>query len=277
MRERPLLCLDPSSAEHGPASRVFLLEGSKVRAWRLIGSVDPRRNPVAAATAAWELSQTGAGNWDAVLFPVTNGPMSRNLALSIASALAPDSIYVPKGSGLAELGWPVGAEEVDLPAEVPSMVLEAQRRARWIEMLESADDHEVDLCSVSVLGSRLGSGRRTDLPEWPGWAEVSGSVLHLVGDMEASDQEVVRFLNMTHASRVSALRSDAYKGLVCSFANQAGDDFGIGVVTSFDPQRFLMRVKSTAVAPAPVRVLKIGTLRLDEDGRELEDLKPWTV
>jgi len=214
---------------------------------------------------------------DVLLGPLGGSVVLFQTAIALAHCLEPDRILVPEGSGLEKLGWPVGAEAVGLPAAFPAMVMEAQRRARWLEAFEEADDHEVDLSQVRIEGARLGSGTRIELRRWDGWSEVAGSVLHLVGERALDDQEASSYLNDAHAQRLSLVSGSAYKGLVCSFASQEGEDFGIGTVREFLPERGIMLVRSTAVAPAPVRILRLGTLRIDDSGRDLGDVKSWAL
>jgi len=266
-----VVCLDPTDADHGPACRAFLLRAGKVRDWRLIGSVDPLRNPIGIFSAAWtHVAQAGQGAVVQLFAPKTS-PVLRQLALAISQRVSAEQILVPLGSGLENMGWPIGAEVIELPAAFPAMVLESQRRARWLEMLEASEMHEIDLADVTIDGARLGSGTRIDLPDWAGWAERTGTVLHMVGEGDLSDGQAARYLDQVHASRISFVSPAEYEGLVCSFSSQEGEDFGIGVVEKFVPERRLMRIRCTAVAPAPVRLLRIGTLRIDSSGRELPD------
>lgn len=274
---RDIVNLDPRNADHGPSCRAFWISGGKVRSWTLIGSVDAARNPVGLLTAAWRLAEKAAPDAIVSLFEVRSTPVLRQLALDLAQALAPTEVLVPQGSGLAGLGWPVGAHEVELPEAFPHMVIEAQRRARWLEMFENSEDHEVSLKEVTTIGARLGSGTRIQLAEWPGWSEVSGGVLHLVGDHEPTDHDIGLMLDHSHAARLSMTSPNDYAGLLCSFAGEDGEDFGIGTVHEFMPERGLLKIRSTAVPPAPVRILRFGTMKLDKSGRESHDLKPWSL
>lgn len=274
---RDWVCLDPRDADHGPPGRVFWLSGGKVKSWRLIGSVDVSRNPVGYVSAAFDLLGKAPGDSVVSLFPVRQTPLYKQLALEIAQIVSPEEIIVPTGSGLFELGWPVGAAEQDSDPGFPQLVLEAQRRARWLEMFENSVEHEVDLRNVSVLGSRLGSGQTVSIKGWLGWAELTGNVLHLVGDQDPTENEVSAMLDLVHANRLSLVSPKAYQGLLCSFSSQTGEDFGIGTIEEFLPERGLLRILCTAVAPAPVRILRLGTLKLDKSGREVIDVKPWSL
>jgi hypothetical protein len=65
--------------------------------------------------------------------------------------------------------------------------------------------------------------------------------------------------------------------LLCSFANQEGEDFGIGMIRGIDFVTGVAQVACTAVPPAPARILRIGGLRVDPNGNELGEARPWQV
>lgn len=271
-----MVCLDPLSADHGPAARAHATVGGRPKAWSFIGSLDSGRQPVrvleAAAQLTWQLP-------DAVVEVQAPRalPFARQFAMAVCRVLRPERILVPEGSGMETWGWPIGAEPVPCPAPLPSMVCEAQRRSRWIEMIEGSVEHVVDLGDVQVEGARLGSGRRIDLDGWDGWAEHLGTTLLIVGDLEPSPRDVSRWLDYVHGQKIVHVRPQEYEGILCSFAGQEGEDFGIGTVTRFLAADGVLVVQATAVAPAPVRILKLGTLRLTPNGREAGEAKPWSL
>ncbi|MBX3112074.1 MAG: hypothetical protein KF857_08705 [Fimbriimonadaceae bacterium] len=271
---RDLLVLDPSVADHGPATRLLLVRAGKVAAWAHIGSPDPFRDPVALLAGAARL--LGQADADAVvqMFPWRSSPLGRHLALNLATMVAPSRVLVPEGSGLAHQPWPVGAEGVDLPEAFPPVVQEAQRRAQWLDLIERAEKHSVDLDQVVVVGSRLGSGEVVDADPY---TEVCGGAALVVTNDPMGDAEVGRVMDSVQADRSVIVSPDRYAGLVCSLARQDGSDFGLGLVSSLDLVRRVVHVRALAVAPAPVRILKVGTLRVDSLGKEIEDLKPWAV
>ena len=89
------------------------------------------------------------------LFSVRESPLSRQLALGLARSIAPDRVLVPHGSGLERMGWPVGAEEVELPDSFPPVVHEAQRRARWMEVAESCEDLALTFLCCPIIPKDL--------------------------------------------------------------------------------------------------------------------------
>ncbi len=275
--DRDCLILDPTDADHGPPARAVLIRGGKVIAWRLIGTLDPQRNPMGLLTAASVLSALLDEGAVVVTFHVRLAPVLRRLALMIAEIVRPTEILVPAGSRLEFEHWPVGADVTELPTGYPQLVKDAQRRARWIELFERCETHEVSIAEVGIEGTRLGSGRKLLHQDYSDYAEVSGGVLHIVSDREPQDSNVARAMDIAHATRMSFVSPDAYRNLVCSFAHQSGEEFGMGKIVEFNPERGVFTILCDAVVPAPVRILRIGSLSVDDDGRELGDARPWTV
>ena len=269
------VCLDPGNADTGPPCRTFRHDGEKTRDWCFSGTTEAVRDPLRTMAAAWRLTADLKPDANILMASPYGGPLARQLALSIAQLLKPKKILVPEGSELESLSWPIGAETVPLPASLPKMVLESQRRARWLELFERAETHTIDLSQVAVEGTRIGSGRKVSLAGWTGWAEATGNTLHLVGQQELDEDKVPQYLDQSHMSRLNVVAAEQYEGLCCSVATQEGEDFGFGTIQKFLPERSQFIVLCDAVAPAPARILKIGSMRIDGLGREMghADLK----
>ncbi len=270
------LSLDPADADHGPPARVTLVSGGVVRAWRFIGSTDPGADPIGLVCAAWSLLNDAPPGTPILAPPVRESPVHRHLALSLAQALRPERIVVPRASGLERWPWPVGAEEADATPDLPPLVRDAQRRARWLELRERATSQIVPLDTVGVLGARFGSGHRFRTTDWEGHAEAGAGTLLLIGDGEP-DEAAGTLMAQSQASRMVVNSPRTYDGLVCAFAHQDGEDFAMGIVDRLDLERREFTVLSDAVPPAPVRLLRLGRLRVDGSGREVGEAKPWTV
>lgn len=272
--EGPVCVADPHLGDFGYPGRVGVLESGKITDWRFVGSLEGTRNPLGLVLGCLDLVR----DWDdgAVIGPVgKDSPASRQLLISLAQGLGVERIVIPKGSGFGGWGWPVGPEEVGVSADFPALVKDAQRRARWLSLIEDSGVHEVVLADVRVMGARLGSGRRVDLGA--GLAEVGGSVLHWVTREEVGEDRISALMNEFHVGRVNLVDPRTYHGTICSFAHEEGRDFGMGVVKRFDEERGVVEILSPAVVPAPVRILKLGSLRVDSQGREIGEHAPWAV
>lgn len=275
--DRDLLVADLANCDFGAPARVSLWRGGKVESWRFIGSTDPQRNPISWLTAVGELAQMMNPHGIILCGAVGANPVSRHLILNLALMIQPAELLVPEQSGLELWPWPVGATIAPVNADYPELVHEAQRRAQWLKLLEDCQEHEVHLSDVKVVGARLGSGDIHSNPDSSDYSEISGDVLHLVTQTKLSDEGIARMLDHTHTARLSMVDPRTYHGLLCSFARENGDDFGMGVIKKFDETRGILTVLNTALPPVPVRILKLGLLRIESGGKELGSLAPWTV
>lgn len=275
--ERDLVVLDPSWSEKGPPARCSIHRGGKTVAWQLVGTLDVQKNPIGWLSAAFRLVAAAAPDAVVLLFPMRVSPVLRQLALSLAQGFAFDEILVPEKSRFELQPWPTGATAVELPNSFLPLVQDAQRRARWLELVEKCQEHVVPLGQVHLVGSRLGSGTRLRHQDLSELAEISGGVLHVVTDRNLPESEVRRAMDVTHATRLSMVSPDSYHGLLCSFCHQSGEDFGMGYVKALDPQAETLTVMCDAVVPAPVRIVRLGLIKIDSGG--IDDLSAdlWTV
>lgn len=218
------------------------------------------------------------------LFPYRPGPLMRQLTGVLAELLSPSQILLSSDAQVDLCDWPVGPEEIDLPAAFPPVVETAQRRAQWLKLLEQCAPHEVPLRNLTIEGARLGSGRVLGEAERINagigaalHAECCGATLFVVAMGEFEDIEVGRALDNTHTSKFQVVRPEQYSGLLCSFARSGGEDFGYGVLDEIDFRRGLAFARTTAVPPTPVQVLRIGGLKLSAEGVEQGEIRPWEV
>jgi polynucleotide 5'-kinase involved in rRNA processing len=166
----------------------------------------------------------------------------------------------------------------------PAVVRNAQRKAHWLKLMESCEEHVIDLDRISIEGARLGSGmpiHHDDLAQFfrgrVVHGETSGGALFLVAKEEPDDDQMARALDHFHCSRAHIANPSEYEGLLCSFAKADGEDFGMGAIIKIDFEARKVYAHSTAVPPAPIRVLRIGSVRVDTAGRELGETRPWQV
>lgn len=280
---RPHLLADPRCADRGTPARVALYRGDRCVAWRFLGALDPARNPIGLLQGLAELLPEAGADAVVELFAPTPTPLARQLAVACAQIAAPAEILVPPDFALPLEGWPVGPQTVELEPAFPAMVRTAQRRARWLELLEQCRDHEVVWRDVSVQGARLGTGRPADEPVRRAlgpevvYAEVAGSTLVTLGPGEPGEEAVARALDLAQAERWIALDPGKFSGRMVAFARADGEPFGLGVIEEMDVAAGVLRIRCTAIPPAPVRILQMGTLRLDGQGREVADDAAWAV
>lgn len=262
-----LLVLDPSEPLYGPPARFVLAKGHRPVWQRFYGSLDAQRAPhVLVAALADALPHLGDQTL-VQIFPYRPTPLLRQLVQLVHGLLRPDRVLIAEGTALDHAGF--DAETVELGASLPPTVQAAQRKAHWLQLLESCEMHEVELANVTVEGTRLGSGTivTRDL-SGALYAERCGSALLAVTDSGSDDAWVGGALDATHTSRAHLFAPDAYDSLLCSFARANGEDFGMGMIREVDWSSRRMRIQCAAVPPAPVKILRLGALRVDENGNE---------
>jgi hypothetical protein len=281
---RDWICLDPAEPDQGPPGRLCLFREDRAIAWRFYGSLDSQRSPQILLAALVQLLEQAAESVVVQLWPNRGTPLIRHVTMLAAQLVKPDEILVPKDSGMDQAGFPVGPEEIELETAFPGMVQNAQRKAHWMKMFETCESHEFDLSRVSVEGARLGSGlaiHADDLTRFFAGkvvhGETAGGGLFLVARDDPEDAEMARALDHFHCTRAHIAHPSDYEGLLCSFAKQHGEDFGMGTIESIDFEAGKVRAHSTAVPPAPVRILRLGALKVDTAGRELGEIRPWQV
>ena len=272
-RNKPVLTFDPSVL---PA-RVTLQRDGSIHAWRFVGTTSPARNPISVMGGSVALSYQANEDWIGFIFDPGQNLILNQLAVELSQALRVTQVIVPKGSGLDAKGWPVGAEPVELEEGYPSMVREAQRRAQWLDVLQASEDHVVELTEVSTLGARLGAGEVVPLDRPDALCWKYGQNLHLVSERPPGEPETARLLSWHKAKTLSHATPVDYEGLVCSLADQEGNDLGIGAIESLEVATGTLKIKNTAVAPAHARLLRLGTTRIDAKGREQGEVKPWSL
>ena len=282
--DQPFICLEPSDPLQSPPGRFTLTVGEKTIAWRFYGSLDAQRAPHILLTALFKLV-AASPQPPIVQFPAYRPyPLLRQTLLAACELFQPERVLVAKGTEIDRNGFTVGPEEVELERSFPPVVVNAQRKAQWIKLADEAITHIIPFDQLTIEGTRLGSGtavraeeiQKLAIPELL-YAETMGSSLLAVSKRDLDEHSLAKLSDHFETHRAVVSAPDSYWGLLCSFARETGEDFGIGFVERVDFAARAIQVRNTAVEGAPVRILRIGTLRLDSAGNELGEVKPWQV
>jgi hypothetical protein len=283
-RGEDFLCLDPADPVQLTPTLLNLFGDGRPKLTRFYGSLDAQRQPHTILAFLGQALLQAEGDLLVQCFAFRPTPVMRQSVQLAAQMLQPDRILIASGTEIDQGGFPVGPEEITLDPALPPMVQHAQRKAQWLKLLEQCERHTVDLRKVSLEGSRLGSGRRLSEEERKKaclgqsvHAEVSGTSLFVVSDADFEEADVARALDFTGCTKAVFAEPGAYRNLLCSFANQQGEDFGFGIITEIDWRSLRAQVLNTSVPPAPVRLMRIGSQRVDAEGRELGEVRPWQV
>ncbi|HYF00176.1 MAG TPA: hypothetical protein VEJ18_14745 [Planctomycetota bacterium] len=276
---RDLFCLDPADPEHDHLARAVLLRGDRRVFTRFYGSLDAQRAPhVLIATLARALPLLAD---DALiqLFAYRETPVLRQATQLVVELLQPERVLAAAG-----IRVPVDATEVELAKGFTPNVQQAQRKAQWLKLREQGEMHEVDLKAVRVEGARLMAGTVLDATTRAAaglqsamHAERQGNTLFAVVPYDPEEVEIGRAMDTAGCSRAVFAHPETYEGLLCGFARGRGEDFGTGFIESIDWTSLRAKILCDAVAPAPVQTLRLGALRVDADGNERGEVRPWQV
>lgn len=278
-----LVVLDPFDPTYGPATVLRLVREERTTWSRLYGSLDPRRAPHVLLAFLAEALARAEEDVTVRLFAYRPTPLLRQTAMLAASVLRPDRIVVAEGTEIDLDGFPIGPEVMPIEPGFPTMVQEAMRKAQWMRMLEASASHPILLSETTLEGSRLGSGvplaleerKRAGL-EGAAHVERTGRSL-LIVHPDLDERGIARALDVTHATKATLVSPRAYEGLILAFVRPGGEEFGHGRVERIDWENGVLYAQCTAVPPVPVRILRLGSLRLDAKGVERGEARVWEV
>lgn len=279
-----VLCLDPADTDYGLPARLTLYTGDRVSKWRFLGSLHASRSPHSLLLSLHELMKDAPDRLLIQLFPYRPSPLLRQLAIQVAQAIQPTRIVLTDDLAIDARGWPIGPEVIEAPKGYPPMVRHAQRKARWLKLIDDCEPHEIRLREVGLEGARLGSGTEIDRSQYGKLSlenalrvEVCGASLLVVTDEYPNDGQIARALDITHCSKAHVVNASSFEHLVCAFSDDTGHEFGFGMIDRIDFRAEIAYIRSTAIPGTPVRIVKLGGLKVDPDGRELGEAKPWEV
>jgi len=281
---RDLLCLDPADPQQGIPGRLALFHEEHPIATRLYGALDAQRAPHVILAALAQFLPLLGEDGIVQLFAYRPTPLLRQVAALAALLVDPEEILIATGTDFHVGDLPVGPSEIEIEPAFPPMVQHAQRKAQWLRLIEECVPHDVDLAHVTVEGARFGSGKSLTKDERGKagledavYAERCGNALLVVAEEEPEERFVSRAMDVTGTTRIHFVEPAAYDNLLLSFARPNGEEIGFGFVRAIDWESRMMVADCSAVPPATVRILRLGGLRVDRNGRELGELKPWQV
>ncbi len=282
--QRPFLCLDPADPIQGTPGQLTLNIGGRPSFTRFYGSLDPQRSPHILPSVLAQAMEQSPEDLLVQLFPYRPMPLLRQTTALLAQQFRPTEILIAAGTDMDQSGFPIGPVEVEIESAFPPVVQLAQRKALWMKLFEGCEKHAFDLRKVTVEGTRLGTGVRLSADDLQRarlkdvlYAERAGSTLFAVTDIDVEEHDVAAALDFTGCSRAQFVAPGMYRNLLCSFAKQHGEDFGMGILTDVDWKSMRGFAFCNAVAPAPVRILRLGSIRVDSNGQELGEVRPWQV
>jgi len=247
--QRDVVILDPALAHDHPAAHLTHWHGNHLRHAAFFGALRAGEDPIRYLDLVHQMVSGLPLDATVLLPPVPRRPVERQLLLTVARWLDPDRILTVQ-SHLHD-PWPVGAEPGNELSAALDLVIEAARRGHWLQCVREGHEHSIRLSQdIRFLGARLGSGQR--LPPFATWQE-----------RYADREEPSPFPNLD--------------GLLVGLGRENGATLAWGIVVRFEPDPATLVVRSLVPPPLPVTVISVGRLRLDDTGKELESIAPWSV
>ena len=280
LKRRELIVLDPGSGVFHARCILSRNLDEQVIDWRFLGSAEATMAPLSLIRGAKSLID--AANRDAVvLLPnYKSTPVLQEIYETLFSIIQPSRLFLPKGINPARNGWPP-CDEVPVSAPI-EIVLTAQRRARWIEFQEDQESHEILLHTVHFSGGRLGLGEKLSLdsanfPAETVWAEINGDTLFAITENLSNPDNFVPAMKKLGLKKIHLALSSDYEGLLIGLYRHQSEPIAMGTIerTDFRSGKIWMRTK---VAPGTtIARVQLGLMRLDNLGKELGELRPWSI
>lgn len=276
---RPIVDLDPGSAERKPAGRYERESEGRSEDWVFAGNIDFRRHPLNWVEAMRRLVPEEPSVVVLPCYPWS--PSVRDLIREALWQLGPERVLVPDDAEFAEFEWSLPADRVPVEDDLPQEAKDAQRNARWMELLQSGADAELDVDSLQTSGARLGFGQRVS-PARHSWADRLGEAVYLqppvlfsISSFEPAPIDVSEALESSGCSKFVTVSPDRYEGLLCAPSDGSGRELGFGVVKRLDTETMRLAVRTTARDPSFAKLLKLGSLWIGEQGQPSERLNQW--
>jgi hypothetical protein len=280
-----LLWLSPNEPIYGPPGRLVRLENDAVVQSWFLGSRDATRSPHVVLQAVGEALIHG---FEGVFLlpPVRSTPVSQHLTRLLLRLIRPETIVRGELVPIPNGGWGVSApvERVPMPAALPAKAQLAQRKAHWLKLWQEGLPHRLSLLDTAIEGARLGSGNplsplemRRQGMDWAVHAEVSASSLFAVLRREPTEGEVASALDSFSVRKAHLVSENEYDDLLVGLARTNSEEIGIGFLRKIDWESGVIDLVATAIPPTPIPILKLGLIRVEENGQELPELRPWQV
>ena len=229
------------------------------------------------------------------------GPSARRLLQCEADLLAPTHIVaLQRGNELEALlaplirrtNWRIHLPSLPAVIGVKPPAFRTQRRSmKWAAYFAGSETHTFSLDEVAVVGAWLGSGTplaahllkylREALAAHCRvyYAEMSGSQLGMMISHPISPQNnaLLMALEPLKARTVIPTVAPRLKNLLVGLESGNGRLMGMGLIAAIDFRRRTVGVLTPVRSPFAARILRIGSLRVTPEGRELGAVKPGEV
>lgn len=154
------------------------------------------------------------------------------------------------------------------------------RERSLIRYFEGCKEIEISLEDVKVSRCFLWSGKPISIDELEHDVEIvhaeKNEDMVLIIYRGRIGREVLQYLKKRFEDKVRLVNERKLSGLLLGLSGSRGDLLGLGILTRIDFKGQKMRIR-TKVNPEEIEVVQFGSMRLDENGREIEKLSPGFI
>ncbi len=282
-----------------PEGPVIALSDLPPHALAFVGATSPPGHLLEHAAAIRILADMAASRFlvvDSCGF--VQGPAARRLNQVEADLLAPAHIVALQRRDELEAllapmrrrnHWRIHAPLIPEVIGIKPPAFRTQRRfMKWAAYFAGSELHTYSLDDIAIVGSWLGSGAplaahylkylRQALASSARvyYAEMSGSQLGIMVSHPMSPQshDLIVALEPLKARSVTLTVAPRLKHLLVGLESANGRLMGMGVIATIDFVRRTVGVLTPIRSPFAARILRVGSLRVTPEGRELGTMKP---
>jgi len=280
LERRELIILDPGCAIYHAPCMISRMSECQVIDWRFIGTSEAAHSPLALIRGAKNLLDSVSRDAVVLMPNYKSSPVNHEIYETLFCLFSPERLLIPSGVNPGRNSWPTC---VEIPLNAPmEVVFSTQRRARWIELIEGQEVHELLLHEVHFSESRLGLGDKillesASFPASVVWAERHGDSLFVICDKNESLENFEQARKKLGLKKVVVAQSADYSGLLVGLYRHQSEPIAMGIIQKTDFRNGKILIKSKIAPGTKIARIQLGLLRLDSVGKELGELRPWTV
>ncbi len=280
---------------------IDVLSDVKPSKFHFVGATSPAGHLVECCIGAKKMVDAARErSADMVILDTTglvDGFLGRRLKTCKADLVRPDYIVaVQRNKEVEHLLAPFDKTECFRLLRVPASPLAqkktpelraARRRASFSAHFSGAATHKIRLDEVSTWNSLFGTGRPM---KWQYMkfmqdalkcrilhAEVSAKGVFAVAEHRCSRSGLQEIEEEFKTQNVVVTPGEAFNNLLVGLADGQGNTMDVGLVEAVDFQQRIMYVVSPIKTVTPVRVVKLGSIRVTKEGQEIGSVTPGTI
>ncbi|MDH7481592.1 MAG: Clp1/GlmU family protein [Armatimonadota bacterium] len=175
------------------------------------------------------------------------------------------------------------------PAVKPkSVTLRVQRRAtKFNQYFREGQTYELNLESVGTFGTWLSAGQVLE-PKYLKFAsaalgvdvlhgEMVGRTVYLVTERDYNKKGIEEIQEVFATNSVVVTTASKFTNLIVGLSDKHLELLGLGIVTSIDFKRAMMRIFTPLRSISPICAVRFGVIKLRTDGTEIGRIRPGEI